>query len=79
MILAEINRLPDHDDGGERTNVQRVQTVLNEAVVRVQNELFDLGLNWPAPRNAARIHGAAVPRSNGRVDGGDGRLACGVA
>ena len=49
VILAEINRLPDHDDGGERTNVQRVQTVLNEAVVRVQNELFDLGAELACP------------------------------
>ncbi|MEE2647965.1 MAG: ATP:cob(I)alamin adenosyltransferase, partial [Candidatus Thermoplasmatota archaeon] len=40
MVLAELHRLPDHEDGGERTNVQRVQTVLNEALVRVQNELF---------------------------------------
>ena len=48
VILAEINRLPDHDDGGERTNVS-VQTVLNEAVVRVQNELFDLGAELACP------------------------------
>ena len=48
-ILAEVNRLPDHDDGGERTNVQRVQTVLNEALVRLQNELFDLGAELACP------------------------------
>ncbi|MGA0352152.1 MAG: cob(I)yrinic acid a,c-diamide adenosyltransferase [Poseidonia sp.] len=49
MVLAELARLPDHEDGGERTNVQRVQTVLNEALVRVQNELFDLGAELACP------------------------------
>ena len=49
MVLAELHRLPDHEDGGERTNVQRVQTVLNEALVRVQNELFDLGAELACP------------------------------
>ena len=49
MALAELQRLPDHEDGGERTNVHRVQTVLNEAIVRVQNELFDLGAELACP------------------------------
>ena len=49
LVLAEINRLPNHDDGGERTSVHRVQTVLNEAIVRVQNELFDLGAELACP------------------------------
>ena len=49
MALAELQRLPDHEDGGERTNVHRVQTVLNEAMVRVQNELFDLGAELACP------------------------------
>ena len=49
MVLAELQRLPDHEDGGERTNVHRVQTVLNEAIVRVQNELFDLGAELACP------------------------------
>ena len=49
MALAELQRLPAHEDGGERTNVHRVQTVLNEAMVRVQNELFDLGAELACP------------------------------
>ena len=38
-----------HEDGGQRTNVHRVQTVLTEALVRVQNELFDLGAELACP------------------------------
>lgn len=49
MVLAELARLPDHEDGGQRTNVHRVQTVLTEALVRVQNELFDLGAELACP------------------------------
>jgi len=49
MVLMEIERLPDHDDGGERTGVTRVQTVIGEAVSRVQNELFDLGAEMACP------------------------------
>ena len=49
MILMEIERLPDHEDGGERTNVQRVQTVLREAIGRLQHELFDLGAELACP------------------------------
>lgn len=49
MVLMEIERLPDHDDGGERTGVIRVQTVIGEAVSRVQNELFDLGAEMACP------------------------------
>ena len=45
----EIERLPDHDDGGERTGVIRVQTVIGEAVSRVQNELFDIGAEMACP------------------------------
>jgi cob(I)alamin adenosyltransferase len=49
MVLAELARLPDHEDGGQRTNVHRVQTVLTEALIRVQNELFDLGAELACP------------------------------
>ncbi len=49
MVLMEIERLPDHDDGGERTGVIRVQTVIGEAVSRVQNELFDIGAEMACP------------------------------
>ena len=47
--LMEINRLPSHEDGGDRTNVQRVQKVVGEAFGRVQNELFDLGAELACP------------------------------
>lgn len=49
MVLMEIERLPDHDDGGERTGVIRVQTVIGESASRVQNELFDLGAEMACP------------------------------
>ena len=48
-VLTELNRLPDHEDGGDRTSVQRVQTVASEALSRVQNELFDLGAELACP------------------------------
>jgi cob(I)alamin adenosyltransferase len=50
-VLMELGRLPEHEDGGERTNVQRVQTVACEALSRVQNELFDLGAELACPPN----------------------------
>ena len=49
MVLMELHRLPDHEDGGERTGVLRVQTVIGEAVSRVQNEMFDLGAEMACP------------------------------
>ena len=66
MILAEVHRLPDHDDGGERTNVQRVQTVLTEALSRVQNELFDLGAELACP--PATLPDYMVLISEGQTD-----------
>ena len=66
MILAEVHRLPDHDDGGERTNVQRVQTVLAEALSRVQNELFDLGAELACP--PATLPDYMVLISEGQTD-----------
>lgn len=48
-VLMELHRLPVHDDGGDRTSVQRVQTVASEALSRVQNELFDLGAELACP------------------------------
>jgi cob(I)alamin adenosyltransferase len=49
MVLMELQRLPDHEDGGERTTAQRAQTVVGEALTRVQNELFDLGAELACP------------------------------
>ena len=66
MILAEVHRLPDHDAGGERTNVQRVQTVLAEALSRVQNELFDLGAELACP--PATLPDYMVLISEGQTD-----------
>jgi len=43
LVAMEANRMPDHDDGGNRATVQRVQTILSMVLTRVQNELFDLG------------------------------------
>ncbi len=48
-VLMELGRLPEHEDGGDRTNVQRVQTVACEALSRLQNELFDLGAELACP------------------------------
>lgn len=48
-VLMELARLPAHEDGGDRTTVQRVQTVATEALSRVQNELFDLGAELACP------------------------------
>ncbi|MDB4604924.1 cob(I)yrinic acid a,c-diamide adenosyltransferase [bacterium] len=48
-VLMEINRLPSHEDGGDSTNVQRVQKVVGEAFGRIQNELFDLGAELACP------------------------------
>lgn len=43
LVAMEANRLPKHEDGGDRGTVQRVQTILSMVLTRVQNELFDLG------------------------------------
>ena len=43
LVAMEANRMPDHEDGGNRATVQRVQTILSMVLTRVQNELFDLG------------------------------------
>ena len=48
-VLMELRRLPEHEDGGERTSVARVRTVASEALVRVQNELFDVGAELACP------------------------------
>ena len=63
MVLMEIERLPDHDDGGERTGVIRVQTVIGEAVSRVQNELFDIGAEMACPPKHCRITWSSSPKS----------------
>lgn len=52
VVLMEIARLPDHDDGGNRNNVKRVRTVAAEAIQRVQHELFDLGAELACPLDA---------------------------
>ena len=43
IVVMEINRLPEHEDGGGSNTIQRVQLVVSAALKRVQNELFDLG------------------------------------
>ena len=43
LVAMEANRMPAHEDGGNRATVQRVQTILSMVLKRVQNELFDLG------------------------------------
>jgi cob(I)alamin adenosyltransferase len=48
-VLMELNRLPVHEDGGDRTSAKRVHTVATEALSRVQNELFDLGAELACP------------------------------
>jgi len=48
-VLMEVKRMPSHDDGGDRTNVQRVEIVVLEALGRIQHELFDLGAELACP------------------------------
>jgi cob(I)alamin adenosyltransferase len=48
-VLMEVKRMPSHDDGGDRTNVQRVELVVVEALGRIQHELFDLGAELACP------------------------------
>jgi cob(I)alamin adenosyltransferase len=43
IILMECNRLQDHGDGGQSSSIKRVKSVVNSALSRIQNELFDLG------------------------------------
>ncbi len=43
LILMECNRLQTHDDGGQSSSIKRVKNVVNSALSRIQNELFDLG------------------------------------
>ena len=47
--LMEVKRMPNHGDGGDRTNVQRVELVVVEALGRIQHELFDLGAELACP------------------------------
>jgi len=49
MCLMEITRLPMHEDGGNRSTVQRVQLIANQVLPRLQNELFDLGAELACP------------------------------
>lgn len=48
-VLMEIERLPNHDDGGQRTSVRRIQQVVGEALGRTQHEVFDLGAELACP------------------------------
>lgn len=48
-VLMEIDRLPNHDDGGQRTSVRRIQQVVGEALGRTQHEVFDLGAELACP------------------------------
>ena len=43
LVVMESERMPKHEDGGNRATVERVQTILSLVLTRVQNELFDLG------------------------------------
>ncbi|MDG1551163.1 MAG: cob(I)yrinic acid a,c-diamide adenosyltransferase [Candidatus Poseidoniaceae archaeon] len=43
IILMECDRLQDHGDGGQSSSIKRVKRVVNLALSRIQNELFDLG------------------------------------
>ena len=49
MLHMEVQRLPKHDDGGRRATVQRIQTVVDLVLPRVQSELFDLGAELACP------------------------------
>jgi len=49
MCLMEIRRLPSHNDGGSSSTIKRVQSVSNQALPRIQNELFDLGAELACP------------------------------
>jgi len=43
LVVMESERMPKHEDGGNRATVERVQTIISLVLTRVQNELFDLG------------------------------------
>tara|TARA_X000001036_G_scaffold231089_2_gene215917 strand:- start:5484 stop:6191 length:708 start_codon:yes stop_codon:yes gene_type:complete len=43
LIIMECNRLQSHEDGGQSSSAKRVKIVVNSALSRIQNELFDLG------------------------------------
>ena len=43
LCLMEVQRLPGHEDGGNRSTVTRVQSIVTQVLPRIQNELFDLG------------------------------------
>ena len=43
LCMMEVQRLPSHDDGGQRSTVSRVQNIVSQVLPRIQNELFDLG------------------------------------
>ena len=52
VVRMELGRLPDiHPDGRTRTSVQRAGHLGEEALSRVQQELFDLGAELACPPN----------------------------
>lgn len=50
MLLMESRRIPsEHADGGARRSVSEVQVVLERSLLRLQNELFDIGAELACP------------------------------
>jgi cob(I)alamin adenosyltransferase len=60
IVAMEINRLPQHEDGGGSNAIHRVQLVVSSALKRIQNEMFDIGAELACdpqkiPQNMALI------------------------
>jgi len=50
MLLMESRRIPsEHADGGARRSVSEVQVVMERSLLRLQNELFDIGAELACP------------------------------
>ena len=49
IILNQVATMPEHDDGGRRQNVERINSILVACLGRIQHELFDLGAELACP------------------------------
>jgi len=66
-VLMEINRLPPHEDGGQRTGVRRVQAVVSPAMSRTQHEMFDLGAELACPPDALPEYMALISETQADI------------
>lgn len=66
-VLMEVKRMPSHEDGGDRNNVQRVELVVVEAIGRLQHELFDLGAELACPPNEVPEYMALIGKEQSNL------------